>query len=109
MVTVHDCRGDKRTTFYTFQMYLDGMDVIITPGEYWNQEEMIFSTETETKLTIPKDGYYRVWIYPDGLRVIEGYEAPDGYINVLVWAEVPENTTSLNDADVHFIRMVGEE
>lgn len=106
---MHQVIGSEETSISTFQMRTEGMDIIIMPGEYIQQNEVLFKKDTETRLTIPGAGEYQVWIYPDDIKLEKDYHTEPNYIDMLLWLTAPEGITSLEQAEINFKRFVEVE
>ncbi|MFP7414377.1 hypothetical protein [Priestia filamentosa] len=106
MINYIDVIGEKETTFYTFDIRAEGNDIIVSPGEYYNQGKLVFNAPKETVLTVSESGFYQVWIFSEGIKLIKGVNARSDYINILSYFEVPEGFSSIESLKVRCIRTV---
>ena len=106
MINYIDVIGEKETTFYTFDIRVEGNNIIISPGEYYNQGKLIFNTSKETILTVPEAGSYQIWIFPEGIKLIKGVNTRSDYINILSYFDVPEEASSTGSLKVRCIRTI---
>ncbi|MFS0904123.1 hypothetical protein AB3N02_13800 [Priestia aryabhattai] len=106
MLQTYNVIGNEETTFYTFGIRAEGMNIIVSPGIYYNQGEILYQTESETVLTVPGAGSFRIWLYPTGFELSQGLAHREDAINMIAWIDVPEGATSLEEAAINFIRMV---
>lgn len=109
MITMHTVIASEETSISTFQMRFEGMDIIIFPGEYIQQNQTLFKKDTETRITIPGAGDFQVWIYPDDIKLEKDNHTEPNFIDLLVWLTVPEGATSLEQAEIDFKKFVEVE
>jgi hypothetical protein len=111
MYVMHDIIGSKESTLSTFQMRVDGNDIIVLPGQYINQNEVLFETTEEKRFTIPLEkGHYEIWLYPNGtMKVEKDWYTDVPFLDCLLWIEMPEGAQTLEDAELNFKRFVEVE
>lgn len=107
-VIMHDIKANKETSLSTMQMRIEGNEIVIMPGIYYNQDENIFELSIEKRFTIPLEaGHYEVWIYPAGeMKLEKNFHVDEPYIDMLLWVEMPEGAKSLADAEINFKRFL---
>jgi hypothetical protein len=112
MIIEHIVQGSRVTSLHDFEISVAGMEITITPGNYYRAGNLVFSKDTETKFTIPNDHKkYQVCITDNGIELFsftdeQGYVIVPDLIDKLVWFSVNDET-DLVDVDVHFMKLIG--
>ena len=108
---MHDIKANKETSLSTMQMRIEGDEITIMPGIYYNQNESIFELTQEKSFQIPLSaGHYEIWIYPGGnMDLVKNFAVKEPYIDMLLWVEMPEGAKSLADAEINFKRFLEVE
>ncbi|PLR84664.1 hypothetical protein CVD25_01115 [Bacillus canaveralius] len=111
MITEHVVQGSKETSLHNFELTFDGLEIVVSPGEFYQAGEVVISTEEETLLTVDGPMHYEVWISKEGIRLYS-YTDEQGYVIVpnpvdrLAWFSLAANQ-NLNETDIHVLKVVG--
>lgn len=114
MIVYHNVIGSMDTSFHTFDITTDGMDVTISDGEYHQAGQQKFVAEEGATVSIPSPSTntnYQVWLTETGIQVIyeddvTEYAEVIAPIDCLAWFSVPASANTLDDIDIHVIRTV---
>lgn len=101
-------KAGRDTSLSTFQMRQEGNNIIVFPGEYICQNEVLAQTTEEKKIAVPLEpGHYELWLYKDGsMKFEKDYVTVDNYIDCLLFIEMPAGAKSLDDAQITFKQFV---
>jgi hypothetical protein len=116
MIIENIVKGSKDTTFHTFKFYLNGLDLIITKGSYFQEgiEKVISYNATNISYPITNElTHCEIWLTTSGISALMRRDNEnflfDQLINPidrLAWFTVPKNCTSLNEIDVNVLKVV---
>jgi len=108
-------RGSKYTTLHNIQMSVEGNRITISPGQVWQNSEIVLDIKESIIIDIPvneEECYYEINLTSD--KVIVNTKTNNQslitaeYIIKLCWFTVPKNIISLDDVQVHFVKVVEE-
>lgn len=108
MYVMHDIISSRETTLSTYQMRVEGNEIVVMPGEYIVNEKTLHQTTEERRFPIPlQKGHYEIWLYPNNVMKVEkDWHTDDNFIDCLLWIEMPEGAKSLDEAELNFKRFV---
>lgn len=116
MIIEHIVNGSESTTFHDFSVVTSGMDLIISSGKYYRENQILFQDDFGGSITVPNgvkkyeivlitNNEISVVQYSDIDELIQFYESTK-FIDKIAWFEINEEVSSLDDVEVHVIKMV---
>jgi hypothetical protein len=114
MIVEHVVQGTKENSFHDFNITIEGMNLIISSGSYYQAGQEKINSDTDTLISIPspnEETNYEVWLTTDGLQVLtrtqnENFDIVDNPLLKLNWFSLQPNETDLNNAEIHFLKVV---
>jgi hypothetical protein len=106
-------KGSDETTFSTFTVTTDGLNIVISQGEYIQNSTVLFQSEGAV-VPIPVSDEslnYNLYLTTDGLVIVvwgDGEEISEvaNLLIQLAWFSVPANTQSLDNIEINVIKVV---
>jgi hypothetical protein len=109
--------GSRSKTLHDFTLEHVGMDLTFSSGSYVQGNTEKFTTDLGATVNIPSptsDTHYEVWLNDVGLVILSRSGADEfgvvvNPIDKLAWFTVPANTTTLDDVEITFRKLVSED
>ncbi|WP_209121501.1 hypothetical protein [Alkalihalobacillus sp. BA299] len=114
MIIEHIVEGSQNTSLHDFQISINGLDLMISGGSYYQagQEKFVSSEEATIQIPSPTElTHYTLWLTESGINVLartdkEEYTEVLNPVDRLAWFSIPANETDLNNVDIHFVKVV---
>ncbi len=108
MFTMQSIKASKQTSLSTFQMQQQGNSIVVFPGQYFCNNQLLAETTQQKTFEIPlQQGHYELWLFQDGtLKLIKDFVTIDNYIDCLLLVDMPAGAKSLDDAEITFKQFV---
>lgn len=111
-------QGSQSTTLHTFTVTTNGMNIIVSEGEYYRGGQELFSDADGGTITIPTTSNvnYEVYLMTDGITVFSYTDIDDviafhmnnqaNFIDKLMWFTIGENVTTLDGVTINFLKVI---
>lgn len=117
MINEIKINGSKSTTYHDFTFSTNGMNLVISGGTYYQNNNVVYTDANGGSIAIPTspDMTYEICLMAsDEVHVLQ-YSNPDdaikfyennNVIDLLAWFTVPVNTTTLDNVQINVKAMV---
>jgi alpha/beta superfamily hydrolase len=112
MIVFHNVKGSKETTLHTFTLSVQDMDLIFSPGSYFQSNVLKYESKIQETISItPPTTFtnYEVWLTTNGFQVIQrtnetDFEPVTNPIDRIAWFSLQPSET-LEETDIHFVQI----